>query len=204
MIKTNFHPHFLSAALQNIGELIRSNSDQSPAVILKLSDLLSYTLYENDEEAIPIEKEIMMMKDYLDLEKTFYGNRIQIIFSENVGEPGLTIAPLVLLSLVQNCCEQFLISLQQKLSIRIDVRSLDSKIIFGLSCNGYYENVNGVPNQNNELARVLRRIQAIYPGRHSILMNTENGCFSITLILEPIDKVIAESKSIQEGLYEIA
>lgn len=185
MIKTNFHPHFLSNALQNIADLIRDHSPQSPEVILKLSDLLSFILYESEEELIPLEKELMMMKDYLDLEKTFYGNRIVINLKEEGNIDGKTIAPLILLSLVQNCCEQFLISLQQKLTIDIEIKTEERKFIFRLSCNGYYENINGIPRQNTGLNQALRRIQAIYPGKHKLETHSENGFFSMMLIIEP-------------------
>jgi Histidine kinase len=185
MIKTNFHPHFLSDALQNISDLIRNRSAQSPAVILKLSDLLSFILYESEEELIPLEQELLMMRDYLDLEKTFYGNRIVINLKEQGDITGKTIAPLVLLSLVQNCCEQFLISLQQKLIIDIETNAKDKKFIFLLSCNGYYENINGIPRQNTGLNQALRRIQVIYPGKHQLETHSENGLFSMSLILDP-------------------
>ena len=185
MIKTNFHPHFLSNALQNISDLIRNRSTQSSAVILKLSDLLSYILYESEEELIPLEQELQMMRDYLDLEKTFYGNRIMINLKEQGDITGKTIAPLILLSLVQNCCEQFLISLQQKLNIDIESTAEDKKFIFRLSCNGYYENINGIPRQNTGLNQALRRIQVTYPGKHKLETHSENGFFSMVLILEP-------------------
>ena len=184
MIKSNFHPHFLSDALQNISELIRHHSTQSSGVILKLSDLLSYILYENEEDSIPLEKELLMVRDYLDLEKTFYGSRIVINLKEPGEITGKTIAPLILLSLVQNCCEQFLISLQQKLIIDIETKVEENQFIFRLSCNGYYENINGIPVQNTGLNHALRRIQVIYPDTHKLETRTENGFFSMELILE--------------------
>lgn len=185
MIKTNFHPHFLSNALQNISDLIRNRSTQSPAVILKLSDLLSYILYESEEELIPLEQELQMMRDYLDLEKTFYGNRIMINLKEQGDITGKTIAPLILLSLVQNCCEQFLISLQQKLNIDIETKADERKFMFRLSCNGYYENINGIPRQSTGLNQALRRIEVIYKDTHKLETHSENGFFSMLLILEP-------------------
>lgn len=205
MIKSNFHPHFLSDALQNISDLIRNHSTQSPAVILKLSDLLSYTLYENEEELIPLEQELLMVRDYLDLEKTFYGNRIVINLKEQGDITGKTIAPLILLSLVQNCCEQFLISLQQKLNIDIETKADDKTFLFRLSCNGYYEHINGIPRQNTGLNQALRRIQVTYPGKHRLETHSENGFFSMTLILEP-DPISQNPliKSGEKAFYESA
>ncbi len=205
MIKTNFHPHFLSDALQNISDLIRNRSPQSSEVILKLSDLLSFILYESEEELIPLDKELLMMRDYLDLEKTFYGNRIVISLNEHGDMIGKTIAPLILLSLVQNCCEQFLISLQQKLTIDIETKEEDRKFIFRLSCNGYYENINGIPQKNTGLNQALRRIEMIYPGQHRLETHSENGFFSMTLILDPEAISPNTQKETQENIiYEFA
>jgi len=183
-IKTNFHPHFLSDALQNISDLIHNRSALAPQLILKLSDLLSFILYESEEELIPLEQELQMKRDYLELEKNFYGSRIVIHVKEQGDATGKTIAPLILLSLVQNCCEQCLISLQQKLNIDIETEAADKKFIFRLSCNGYYENINGVPHQNTGLNQSLRRIQAIYSGKHQLETHSENGCFSLLVVLE--------------------
>lgn len=205
MIKTNFHPHFLSDALQNISELIRNHSSQAPTVILKLSDLLSYILYRNEEDLIPLEQELLMLRDYLDLEKIFYGNRIVINLKEQGEITGKKIAPLILLSLVQNCCEQFLISLQQKFNIDIEIKAEDRKVIFLLSCNGYYENINGIPQQNTGLNRALRRIQVIYPNRHKLETHLKNGFFSMTLILEPESiSRYTQKKTGQKVFYESA
>ena len=184
MIKTNFHPHFLSDALANISDLIRNHSTQSPSVILKLSELLSYILYENEGEQIALDHEMLMVEEYLNLEKIFYGNRIVINLKQEGDLGNRLIAPLILLGLVQNCCEQFLISLQQKLNIDIAVISGENQLLFRLNCNGYYENVHGAPYQNPGLKQALRRIQIIYPGQHKLEIHSVNGIFSMTLLLE--------------------
>ena len=200
-IKTNFHPHFLSNALQNISDLIRSRSRQSPEVILKLSDLLSFILYESEAKWIPLEQELRMMKDYLELEKTFYGNRISVSLREEGDISGKNIAPLILLSLVQNCCEQGLISLQQKLTLDIEIKTQADKFIFLFGCNGYYESINGTPQQNTGLNQALRRIQMIYRDKHQLETHAENGYFFMTLILEP-ETVSQNKKKEVESLYE--
>lgn len=184
LIKTNFHPHFLADALQNISFLIRHDSAQSPSVILKLADLLSYILYENETEKVPLSQELHMIKEYLDLEKVFYRNRIVIHFKEEGDTAGMKIAPLVLLSLIQNCCEQFLISLQEKLHINILAKSENNQLHFELRCNGYYQTINGVSHPYAGLNNALRRIQVLYKGRHRLKTNSENDFFSMVLFLE--------------------
>lgn len=205
MIKTNFHPHFLSDALKNIADLIRNHSTQSPAVILSLSDLLSYILYDNEKEWVPMEQELQMVKAYFNLEKIFYANRIIINMDQQGDVSEMRIAPLVILSLIQNTCEQLLLSLQQKLTINIHIKTENKRLFFEMKCNGYYEHIKGIANQASALSHALRRVQVLYAGKHLLETNSHNGFFSIQLVLEP--EVLygkPETESIEKTLYATA
>jgi LytS/YehU family sensor histidine kinase len=125
-----------------------------------------------------------MVKEYLDLEKTYYGNRIIANIKECGNLSGVDIAPLILLSLVQNCCEQSLISLQQKLLLDLEIKLVDDQLLFKLACNGYYEVINGISQQDKELKEALRRIELTYPRKHKIESYLENGSVKIILFLE--------------------
>ena len=195
IIKTHFHPHFLSDALQNISHLIRSDSAQAPNAILKLADLLSYFLYENEKERVPLGQEMQMVHDYLELEKIFYGDRIVIYIRESGEKNNIHIAPLIIVAIVQHCCEQSLLSLQQKLVIEIDLKTQINQLEFILHCNGYYEKINGTLHQSAGLSQVIKRVEVLYPGKHQIETHLNNGMFSLKLFLEsdnmpatPIDK----------------
>ena len=170
--------------MQNIARLIRNRSAKAPGVILKLSDLLSYILYDNDRESVPLNQEWQMVREYLALKKIFYSDLLVVRLEEKGNVTGMTIAPLTLLSLVQNCCEQFQISIQEKLSIEIDLeaRRETKQLSFALRCNGHYERINGMPGTG--LAQALRRIEVIYQGRHQIETNTNKDIFSLWLLLD--------------------
>ena len=183
IIKTHFHPHFLSDALRNISQLIRHHSAYAPNAILKLADLLSYFLYEHEKERVPLVQEMQMVHAYLELEKIFYGDRIIIGMTESNEQTDMQVAPLIIVSIVQHCCEQSLLSLQQKLVIDIDVKTQDSQLEFLLHCNGYYENINGALQQNEGLSQVMKRVKALYPDRHKVETHFKNGMFSFMLSL---------------------
>jgi len=204
MIKTHFHPHFLSDALQNISGLIRSGSKQSSGAILKLADLLSYILYDNEKERVPLQHELLMVREYLGLEKMFYGNRITINLKEKTEIDNIQIAPLIIVTLVQHCCEQSLLSLQQKLIIDIEIKAEDKQLLFRLSCNGYYENINGIPQQNSSLAQVLKRVRALYPNKQRIETHLENGVFSLLIVLDAGELTAREIGKTEKSLYEPA
>ena len=203
IIKTHFHPHFLSDALQNISHLIRNHSPQAPNAILKLADLLSYFLYENEKEQVPLEQEMQMVHAYLELEKIFYDDRIVILLKEQQEKNKIQIAPLIIISIVQHCCEQSLLSLQQKLVVEIDLKTQNNQLEFFLRCNGYYENINGTSHQSAGLKQAMKRVEVLYPGKHKMETHLNNGMFSLKLLLEPenigathIDK--AEMKLVYE------
>ncbi len=145
------------------------------------------------------------VKEYFNLEQMFYPNRIIINLDEQGNTAEMIIAPLIILSLIQNCCEQLLFSLQQKLTINISLNAENNRFHFGLRCNGYYENINGFADQASALNQALRRIQALYPGKHFLETNSQNGFFSIQLILEPEAIFIKPGAELKEkSIYETA
>ena len=184
IIRTHFHPNFLSDALRNISHLIRNQSAQAPNAILKLADLLSYFLYENEKERVSLEQEIQIVDGYLELEKIFYRNRIIIHFTKPDQKNDIHIAPLIIVSIVQHCCEQSLLSLQQKLILDIDLKAQNNQLIFLLQCNGYYEHMNGTLQQNDGLNQTIKRVEALYKGKYQIDTYLKNGIFSLKLLLQ--------------------
>jgi LytS/YehU family sensor histidine kinase len=103
----------------------------------------------------------------------------------------LDIAPLIIVSLVQHCCEQSLLSLQQKLTVNIEIEAEDSQLTFKLSCNGSHETINGLPQLNSALNQALKRVELLYPAKHRLETSLQDGIFSLRLFLES-DIVTAE------------
>gem|GEM_PF-1529271 len=205
IIKTHFHPHFLSDALRNISLLIRNHSADAPNAILKLADLLSYFLYENEKERVPLDQEMQIVRTYLELEKIFYCERIVIDLKVRTEKSDIQVAPCIIFSVVQHCCEQSLLSLQQELAIDIDVKTQDGRLEFLLRCNGYYEKINGVLQQNQGLSQAMKRVKALYPGKHKVETHFENGMFSLMLSLTSENSIrTADDNTILKINYEYA
>ncbi|MEO7444328.1 MAG: histidine kinase, partial [Ferruginibacter sp.] len=78
VLKAQLHPHFLFNTLNNIYSFALENSPKTPQMILKLSSLLSYMLYDCKEDEVLLEKELEVMQNYIDLEKERYGEKIDI------------------------------------------------------------------------------------------------------------------------------
>lgn len=193
LLKTQFQPHFLYDALQHILFLIRKQSPESPGTILKLSDLLSYILYENEKDVVPVEKELEMVKTYLGLKKIFYPDSLKIQFDQQIETTNLHIAPLLLVSLVENCFENFLHTAEQKLNLNLNIKMENRELYFQLECKSSFENELNNNNTDNKWIKSLRRIEMLYPGRHSVDVDSENGATNLLLILE-LDEIYSGIK----------
>lgn len=101
-LKAQSNPHFLFNTLNNIYGLARKNSDKTADVILRLSSMLRYMLYETANGSIAIEKEIQIINDYIELEKLRYTNRLDVVFNHSIDNYKEKIAPLILLPFVEN------------------------------------------------------------------------------------------------------
>ncbi|MCB0641286.1 MAG: histidine kinase, partial [Phaeodactylibacter sp.] len=101
-LRAQTNPHFLFNTLNNIYALARKQSEHLAPVVLKLSKLLRFMLYECSTATIPLEREIQVIRDYLDLEALRYNDRLQVDFEVNLEDPETAIAPLLLLPFVEN------------------------------------------------------------------------------------------------------
>ena len=102
-LKTQINPHFFFNTLNNLYSLALNRSEQTPDVILKLSHLMSYMLYESNEARVSLEKEVNYLQDYVDLEKLRFGQRLTIRFEIEGNMEGVLIPPMILILFVENC-----------------------------------------------------------------------------------------------------
>lgn len=101
-LKGQIHPHFLFNTLNNLYALTLKKDEHAPEIVLKLSDLMNYMLYDTNTQYIDIEKEINYIKNYIALEKIRYGNRVDISFNIAGQISGNKIAPMLILPFVEN------------------------------------------------------------------------------------------------------
>lgn len=181
LLKAQVHPHFLFNTLNNIYSFSLDHSPKTPEMILKLSSLLSYMLYDCKSEEVRLEKEIEIMKNYIDLEKERYGNRIEISWSVEGATGDRFIAPLLMLPFLENAfkhsaSEQVELSW---LSVDISIRkeTLRCKIANSKDETLVYTHAGtGVSNAGKRLA-------LIYPGNHELKINDEGSFFVVSMLV---------------------
>lgn len=184
-LKSQIHPHFLFNTLNNLYALTLDKSDQAPEVVIKLSNLLDYMLYEANDPKVSLEKEISLIQNFLDLETIRYGDSLKVSFDLSGDPTGYYIAPMLLLPFVENSFKHGLSKQTSKpwIHIRMDLER-------GLL---HFNVKNSQARQNGDrkesytegigLSNVHRRLDLIYLKNYSLTIKNEADYFAIDLYI---------------------
>lgn len=190
LLKAQVHPHFLFNTLNNIYSFSLENSNKTSQMILKLSSLLSYMLYDCKSAEVSLEKEIEIMKNYIDLEKERYGNRLDISINVEGDMKDKYIAPLLLLPFLENAFKHGTSEQLEKAWLSMEIytnRNLFRCKIVNSKNENQLRSKNGIGIEN-----VKKRLAFIYPDSHELKLNDEGNFFVVSLLIElepgPINK----------------
>lgn len=184
LLKAQVHPHFLFNTLNNIYSFSMDGSPKTPDMILKLSSLLSYMLYDCKSDAVRLEKEIEIMRDYIDLEKERYGNTIEISWSVEGNIKDKSISPLLMLPFLENAFKHGTSEQIEKPWLSVDI-SVQSNTLLCKIVNSKNESTSRYSNPGNGIGinNVKRRLAFMYPNNHELKMRDEGVFFVVSLTL---------------------
>ncbi len=160
-LKMQIHPHFLFNTLNTIYGLSLAKNEQTPEMILQLSELLDYILYQTKKPLVKLQDEINHIKNYIDLEKKRFHDNLKISMEIDPVPDSLEIAPMLLLPLVENSFKHGKDE-QGNLVIDLRLKLNDSMLIFEIS-NSKEANKANAESQGIGLQNIKRRLELIYP-----------------------------------------
>jgi hypothetical protein len=181
-LKAQLHPHFLFNTLNNIYSITENVSQPASDMLLKLSALLRYMLYDCNKPQVKLSQECRLVEDYIALEKVRYKSiDVNVVFPANADR--CLIAPLLLLPLVENCFKHGASRVLEQpwININLEIKEnvLQVKII-----NGMPAVAEGAAIQEGiGLGNVKKRLSMLYPGRHDMLVMAEGEVFIVQLKL---------------------
>jgi sensor histidine kinase YesM len=183
-LKAQVHPHFLFNTLNNLYALSLNQSSKSPQLILNLSNILRYILYECNTDEVQLNQEIAMLQQFISLEKLRYEDRLDITFNIYGDTEGKLIAPLLMLPLIENAFkhgagEQIGDSW---ININLYVMRDDLKLKVSNSKAGNSDKTAGKTG-NIGLQNLKKRLELIYPSTHSFKIMDDKDTFLAILDL---------------------
>lgn len=182
-LKAQLHPHFLFNTLNNLYTLTLYKSDEAPDIVLKLAQILDYTLHQDKNKGIVIQKEVELIQNYIDLELLRYGDRLDFIFNKSIQQQNATIVPLVLLSIVENAFKHGASGDHGRPKIHIDLRVQKDQLTFEVfnskpkATQADKTNFKKGIGMNN----VKRQLDLIYPNQHEFKIEETQDTYKVNL-----------------------
>lgn len=186
-LRSQINPHFLFNTLNNLYSLTLSKNDKAPEVVIKLSEIMRYMLYESNEKRVPLEKEVSFLENYIALERLRLSKGSDVTF-ETEGEIGnQLIVPHLFVAFLEN---SFKHGLNRHLNeggfVRISLKIHGEHLSF-LIVNSKPHNLpdNMKPHQGGiGLRNIKSRLKMNYPFRHSLEIKDEPQIYTVNLELE--------------------
>ena len=174
-LRSQINPHFLLNTLNNIYALTAINQERAQDAIQQLSKMLRHMLYDNQESSVALSDELQFLENYISLMKIRLSANVDVTFTHNVDVPGVRIAPLIFISLVENAFKHGISPTEQSF-VHIEINATDHDI------NCRIENSNH-PKSNQDrsghgigLNQVQRRLDLAYPNHYRWVKGTnEDG-----------------------------
>jgi hypothetical protein len=198
LLKAQIHPHFLFNSLNNIYSFALEASPKAPEMIKKLSGLLHYMLYECKQDKVLLTKELMMINDYISLEKIRYGERLKIDIHLPKDNDHQIIAPLLLIPFVENSFKHGTSKMLSNPYVRLNI-TVQGNIL-------YFKLTNSRPVAIEEIAvdgnrgLGLKRLELLYPKKYELQIMDDPSAYSVWMKIDMADEtpLIKKDKSVYE------
>lgn len=189
-LKGQIHPHFLFNTLNNLYALTLNNSPKSPNIVMGLSEILRYMLYECNVESVALKKDVEVLESYILIEKIRYEERLDLSFTKAGDISKHQIAPLLLLPLVENAFKHGVSEKVGEAWVNIDLSVKDNLLKFKVA-NSKAEKVDTTASKHYGkigLENVRKRLHIIYPKGHQLKIFNEEEMFVAILEIN-LDKM---------------
>jgi len=184
LLRSQVNPHFLFNTLNNIYSLVYQKSEDAPAALMKLSSIMRYMLYDATTDKVLLEKEIDYLQSFIELQKLRLRRQDCIALEITGSANGRTIAPMLLIPFVENAFKHGS-KLATGPNIKIHLAIEPQKIIFEVM-NSLKKNTTGAKDLTGGIGlnNIRRRLDLLYPGKHTLEIREDDNVFHIKLILE--------------------
>ena len=178
-LRSQLNPHFLFNSLNNIYALVYANSSRALPAIAELSELLRYMLYHSDER-VSLDKELDYIRKYIGLQKLRYEQAIYAELFVTGSTKDIAIAPLVLIPFIENGFKHgdfSTVNAGLVVTIQADKEKLS---VFCVNNKGNHQKdgMGGIGLEN-----VKRRLELLYPGKHTLRIDDKKDSFAVNLEL---------------------
>ncbi len=180
-LKSQVNPHFFFNTLNNLYGLVGTDTKKAQELIIKLSDIMRYSIYEGDKEVVNLKDEVDYLKQYIALHKMRYHKPIDVKFDVDI-EEDYEVMPLLFIILLENAFKHGIENLRKEAYVHLSMKSNNHQVVFDI------EN-NFDPKISNEgegigLKNLKRRLALVYPKKHTLSLAETGSVYQAKLTLQ--------------------
>ena len=173
------HPHFLFNSLNTIYGYALKKEDHAPEMILKLSNLLDYILYQIEQPSVLLENELNHVEDYIDLEKIRFHDTLNVTLEKKGDIEGISIAPMLLIPFVENSFKHGTM-IDGILNIAIQLEVKDNTLFFQIVNSAHKKEVS---DQGIGLENIQKRLEMLYKDQYDLEIDHNQNMFTVQLTI---------------------
>ncbi len=177
-LKAQVNPHFFFNMLNNLYGWIDKDSETAKELILKLSDLMRFSIYEGEKDTVLLTDEVTFLDNFIDLNRMRYHKKIDITFHKDIQDSTLQIMPLMFIILVENAFKHGVEKRRDNAFVRIQLVTSTNELAFKIE-NNY--DTSAVSTPGIGLQNLKSRLNIMYPGKHEFSTSTEKDVFTAEL-----------------------
>ena len=182
-LKAQVNPHFFFNTLNSLYALSLDKSDKAPELILKLSDLMRYVIYESRDEMVPLGKQLEFLQSYVYLERLRCGDSLDVQFNITGNRPEIKIAPLIYLAFIENAFKHGAKDIKDNPFIHI-LFNLENEDRVVFTIENRADPFRGKrPGGGFGLTNVKKRLDLLYPGKYELNINETVTKFRVDLTI---------------------
>ena len=178
-LKSQVNPHFFFNMLNNLYGLVDKDSKKAQALILKLSDMMRYSIYDGQQDVVLLTEEVDYIKNYIELHKMRYHKKIDIQFKYSTDKEGYKIMPLLFIILLENAFKHGVENLRENAYVHIDMNIVNHKIQFKIENN--FDPTQTTEKDGIGLHNLKRRLELVYPNTHSLSISVTDTVYKAVL-----------------------
>ncbi|WP_271767815.1 sensor histidine kinase [Aquimarina algiphila] len=181
LLKNQINPHFFFNTLNNLYALSLEKSDETPSVILKLSEMMRYTIYDCKASKVSIAGEVTYLDNFIALQKMRHHKRGIITFKKEIENESIQIAPMILIVFLENAFKHGFDLIEKNAFLNFELKTTEKELYLCIE-----NNFNDTISQNQSgigLENVKRRLSLIYPNAHSLDIIKKDNEFIVELKL---------------------
>jgi two-component system LytT family sensor kinase len=183
LLISQLSPHFLFNTLNNIYGMSLNRPQQVPEHILKLSDLLRYSVYLSKKPLVTLHEELVYLRNYLDFERIRIGKNLKLTANFEEVDENVKITPMLFIIFIENAFKHSKNATGNPVTIEIILGANQNAISFHISNTYISKKSNTLSEESTGVGQTnaLKRLDLLYPGRFDLKTEIREGLYLVSL-----------------------